>query len=182
MGLIAPYDGPKDYARPVLLFVAKHYFAAKGGPLLVEAFRIALAQRPDLRLTIVADVSACSRVPTHPAIAFHSGLTWDELQGLFRNATLLVQPMLNDPWGQVYLEALASRTPVMGLRRHGLPEITGDGRYGFLVDHADPLTLADAILDALDDPGRLARMANEGQRHVVAAYSWDAVARRVALT
>ena len=38
MGAIEPYDGPKSYDRPALLFVAKHLFQAKGGLLLLEAF------------------------------------------------------------------------------------------------------------------------------------------------
>lgn len=180
MGRIAPYFGSKDYARPALLFVAKHYFRAKGGVLLIDAFLRAQAMRPDLTLAIVGDAHSRPLVPRHPAITFHSQLPWEELQRLYREATLLAQPMLNDPWGQVYLEALVSRTPVLGLRRHGLPEIVANGRYGFLVDHADPGPLADTILEAFAYPDRLARMAVEGQQHALASYSWDAVAEKIA--
>lgn len=180
MGKVAPYFGSKDYARPALLFVAKHHFRAKGGVLLIEAFQRAQAQRPDLTLAIVGDLRSRQYVPANPAITFHAYLPWEELQRLYRESTLLAQPMLNDPWGQVYLEALASRTPVLGLRRHGLPEILEDGRHGFLVDRADPGLLADAILGALADPNRLERMALQGQRHVLDTYTWDGVARRIA--
>jgi len=180
MGPIEPFFGEKDYARPALLFVAKHLFKAKGGALLLEAFAIALRRRPDLRLTIVGDERSRAFVPRHPSIAFRAHLPWAELQELYRTATLLTQPMLNDPWGQVYVEALASRTPVLGLRRNGLPEILGHGRYGFLVETANPQRIADAIIAALGDPDRLARMGREGQRHVLANYSWDRVAERIA--
>lgn len=180
MGRIAPYVGSKDYAKPSLLFVAKHYFRAKGGLLLIDAFQIAQAKRPDLALTIVGDARSRQYVPSNPAITFHSYLPWEELQRLYRESTLLVQPMLNDPWGQVYLEALVSRTPVLGLRRHGLPEILSDGGHGFLVDRADPRLLAEAILEALSDADRLARMAASGQQHVLGTYSWDTVAEKMA--
>jgi glycosyltransferase involved in cell wall biosynthesis len=90
--------------------------------------------------------------------------------------------MLNDPWGQVYLEALTSRTPVIGLNRNGLTEITNDGAYGFLVDQADPYALAFAIVEAAFDPDRLAAMGAAGQRHVMENYSWDRVARTIAET
>ena len=181
MGRIEPFFGEKSYASPQLLFVAKHLFRAKGGPLAVEAFRIALARRPDLRLTVVADPASRRLVPRHPRITFHSRLPWPDLQALYRAATLLVQPMLNDPWGQVYLEALASRTPVLGLDRNGLPEIVADGRYGFLVARPDPALIADTIIDAVANPERLARVGQAGQTHVLAAYSWDSVAARIAL-
>jgi glycosyltransferase involved in cell wall biosynthesis len=181
MGSIEPFRGSKDFSRPRLLFVAKHLFEAKGGLLLLDAFHIALRHRPDLVLTIVGDERSRAFVPAHPNIVFHEHLPWPELQRLYHQATLLAQPMLNDPWGQVYLEALVSRTPVLGLDRNGLPEITGAGRHGFLVKAAKPQSVADAIVDAIGDPDRLASMADDGQRHVLTNYTWDRVAERIGL-
>jgi glycosyltransferase involved in cell wall biosynthesis len=179
MGSIEPWYGDKDYSRPKLLFVAKHLFHAKGGLLLVEAFRRARQRRPDLALTIVGDQRSRTHVENCPGIELRDHLPWEELEQLYRDSTLLVQPMLNDPWGQVYLEAMVSRTPVMGLTRNGLPELVDGGRHGFLVDRADPDALADAILAALSDPGRLERMASIAQRHAVKTYSWDRVAEKI---
>lgn len=179
MGSIEPWYGPKDYSQPKLLFVAKHLFQAKGGVLLVEAFRLARQRRPDLALTIVGDQRSRAHVESVPGIELRDHLPWEELQRLYRDSVLLVQPMLNDPWGQVYLEAMVSRTPVMGLDRNGLPELVDGGRHGFLVERADPAALADAIVDALSDPGRLERMASVAQRHAVRTYSWDRVAEQV---
>lgn len=179
MGLVEPYEGAKDYTRPHLLFIAKHLFVAKGGTLLLEAFRRARQQRPDLSLTIVGDRHSRTHVPADPGIRILDHLPWRELQRLLRMSTLLVQPMLNDPWGQVYLEALLSRTPVIGLRRNGLPEIIENGRHGFLVDEASPDTLADTILTALADPLQLAAMGLSGQQHVMQTYSWRRVAQQM---
>lgn len=180
MGEIAPYFGPKSYTVPRLLFIAKHLFKTKGGELLVDAFFRARKRRPDLTLTIVGDQHSRKYVPRDPHIVFLGRIPWGELQRLYRDATLLVQPMLNDPWGQVFLEALVSRTPVVGLNRHGLPEIVEHGRHGFLVDRADPADLAETIVAALSDPERLSEMARSGQRYVMNSYSWDRVAERVA--
>jgi len=180
MGQIEPYGGGKDYTRPHLLFVAKHLFAAKGGALLVEAFRIARRQRPDLQLTIVGDRRSRGLVPVDSGIQVFDHLPWRELQRLLRMSTLLVQPMLNDPWGQVYLEALLSRTPVIGLRRNGLPEMLENGRHGFLVGEARPEAVARAIIESLADPSRLAAMGLSGQQHVLRNYSWDRVAQLMA--
>jgi len=119
-------------------------------------------------------------VGDRPGITFHAHLPWNALQQLYRDATLLVQPMLNDPWGQVYLEAMASRTAVMGLNRNGLPELVDGGRHGFLVDRADPMALAEAIVSAVSDAQRLERMATTAQRHVLKNYSWSRVAERIA--
>lgn len=180
MGEIIPYTGARSYSAPHLLFIAKHLFKAKGGELLVDAFMRARQRRPDLVLTIVGDERSRKFLPRDSHIRFLGHVPWEELQSLYRSATLLVQPMLNDPWGQVYLEALLSRTPVMGLNRHGLPEIVENGRHGFLVERADPEDLADAIVAALGDPARLEEMGRSGQRHVLNTYSWDRVAERIA--
>lgn len=180
MGEIPPYYGHKDYSRPRLLFVAKHLFVAKGGNLLLAAFRIARSIRPDLLLTIVGDERSRSFIPTIPGIEFRAHIPWAELQQLYQQSTLLTQPMLNDPWGQVYLEALISRTPVLGLHRNGLPEITEDGRHGFLVKEATPEAVAAAILEAVADPQRLADMGESGQQHVLRSYSWERSAQRIA--
>jgi glycosyltransferase involved in cell wall biosynthesis len=180
MGTIEPYFGSKSYAAPHLLFVAKHLFAEKGGPLLLEGFFKALKKRPDLRLSIVGAKSIANRIPKHPAITFYGYLPWHALTALYREATLLVQPMLNDPWGQVYLESLVSRTPILGLDRNGLPEIIEGGEHGFLIDDPDPNVLADAIVDAVGDPKRLAAMGRTGQQRVLNAYSWDIAAERIA--
>jgi glycosyltransferase involved in cell wall biosynthesis len=180
MGGVAPYFGPKDFTVPRLLFVAKHLFRAKGGPLLLRAFALARRVRPDLTLTIVGDARSRAYVPRDPKIVFHAHVTWDALRRLYADATLLTQPMLNDPWGQVYLEALASRTPVLGLNRNGLPEIVQGGEHGVLVDEATPEAVAAGILSAVADPARLKHMGESGQRHVMNAYSWDRVAERMA--
>jgi len=180
MGAIEPYDGPKRFDKPALLFVAKHLFKAKGGLLLLEAFDLAYRRRPDLRLTIVGDERSRAYVGERPGVSLHAHLPWERLQELYRESTLLVQPMLNDPWGQVYLEAMVSRTAVMGLNRNGLPELVDGGRHGFLVDRADPSALAEAIVSAVSDSERLERMAATAQRHVLQNYSWGRVAERIA--
>jgi len=180
MGHIEPYFGPKSYAVPRLLFVAKHLFVEKGGLLLLDGFFRALKKRSDLRLSIVGDRNVVDRIPRHDAITFYGHLPWHGLASLYREATLLAQPMLNDPWGQVYLEALISRTPILGLNRNGLPEIVDGGRYGFLIDDPDPDALAEGILNAVSDPQRLAAIARSGQQHVLDTFSWDIAAERIA--
>jgi glycosyltransferase involved in cell wall biosynthesis len=179
MGKIEPLRLPKDFSQPNLLFVAKHLFKDKGGPLAIQAFQIAKNAIPDLTLTVVAHQNDHGLIPYDPNITVLSDLPWDCLQNLYRRSTLLVQPMLNDPWGQVYLEALASLTPVIGLDRNGLPEILDDGRFGVQVSNPDPEAIAAAIVQSLSDPEKLAEMAEAGQAHVLSTFSWDAVASRI---
>jgi glycosyltransferase involved in cell wall biosynthesis len=104
----------------------------------------------------------------------------DDLQTLFDDARLFAMPALNEPWGLVYLEALATRTPILGLRRHAFPEISGNGRFGIIVEEANADAVGEALIAALADPARLERLGGDGQEHCLATYSWDHVAALIA--
>ena len=179
LGSIQPYYGPKDYATGHLLIVAKVRPDEKGLPLLLKAFALVRQQRPGLRLTVVGGAGN----PSLQGVEGVTGTGWitaDELQQIFNDSSLFVMPATYEPWGLSYLEALACRTPIVGLTRNAVPEISGSGRYGFMLDQADTDALARLILDALADPARLARMGQEGQRHCVGHYRWERIATTMA--
>jgi glycosyltransferase involved in cell wall biosynthesis len=48
----------------------------------------------------------------------------------------------DEPFGMVMIEALASGTPVVALRRGAVPEIVEDGVNGFICDEPDQLPAA----------------------------------------
>src|SRR6202011_3888702 len=143
------------YTRPHVLFTAKRAFSWKGGPLLVEAVRRAASRMPGLRLTIVGEPRHVREFDGMPHVTALGHVPRDHLQSLFERASLYAMPAVLEPWGLVYLEALSTKTPILGLRRHAIPELTADGRFGFLVDRPEPDAVAEALVDALSDAGRL---------------------------
>lgn len=178
LGGIRPFGGPKDYRVPRLLMVAKVRPVDKGLPLVVEAMRLLRERVPKAELVVVGGASypelrACE------GIRGTGWITLEELQDLYEQATLFVMPASYEPWGLSYLEALVCRTPVVGLARNALPEITGEGRYGFMLESADARALADLLQHALGDVGRLENMGIEGQRYCLARYRWESVAGRI---
>jgi glycosyltransferase involved in cell wall biosynthesis len=62
-----------------------------------------------------------------------------KLELLARARCLVVPAQWEEPFGLVSIEALASGTPVVGLRRGALPEIVESGRTGWLCDDATEL-------------------------------------------
>lgn len=179
-GLIRTYDGPKDYSNGRILFVAQQRADDKGVTLLLRAFELVRAANAVATLTIVGGgfrASEIERMPAGVRVLPRVGL--HTLQCLFEEASLFAMPAIWEPWGLVYLESLLCRTPILGLRRNALPEITVDGRFGFLVDEADPRPIANEILRALAHPELLASMGIQGQRHVISTYTWAAMAERI---
>ena len=178
-GNISPFEGPKDYSKRMILFVAKDRFEEKGGPLLLDGVRIAARSDPRLRLVVVAQERYRATVESVPGATFKTALVWEDLQALFRSASLFAMPAKHEPWGIVYLEALASRTPIMGLNLNALPELTRDRQAGFLLETDTPEAVAGCLLDAFSNTNRLAEMGLAGQRHVLAHYTWENTALKI---
>lgn len=178
-GAIRPYDGPKDYADRVILFVAKERPADKGGLLLIEGFRRAVARDPRLKLLMIGDQALREHTAGVPNVEMRGFVPLEELQAAFERASLFAMPAAHEPWGLAYLEALSCRTPVLGLKRNALPEFTAHGRFGFCLDEATPDALAAALAGAFADTGRLARMGEEGQAYVIERFTWDATVDRM---
>lgn len=174
----------KDHAGGHLLYVGKHGFATKGGPLLLAGFAHALKTRPHLRLVIIADPTDPTLAPhmpairANPAIDFRQTGTPDFVE-LVRGAALYASPAVLEPWGLIYLESLMVETPVLGLDRGAMRQLTDGGRVGFLVDEETPEAVGDAIVDAMSDSERLARMGREGRQFVETNFTWDRTAARI---
>lgn len=178
-GKIEPFQGEKNYHNALILFVAKIRFEDKGGTLLIEGFKKAQQQNPSLKLVIVGQDSYRELIGSVPNVTVTGFIPWEELQHLFDTAALFAMPSPNEPWGLVYLEALACKTPILGLNRNSLPEITRHGKYGFLINNPTPDEIAKAILEAFSDPNRLRAMGEAGQQFCLENFSWERVARKI---
>ena len=178
-GRIVPLSGEKQTSESLILFVARHAFEMKGGELLLEAFEKAVKVNTKLTLVIVAPKALEKRTKGIPRVSVTGNLSWDSVQDLFYRAQLFVMPALYEPWGLVYVEALLCKTPIMGLNRNALPQITDHGRFGVLVEEPSADALATAILAAFSDPLKLKNMGEEGQSFCLKNYSWQIVVQRM---
>jgi glycosyltransferase involved in cell wall biosynthesis len=175
-GKIEPFQGFKDYATGPIIFVAKERFEEKGGKLLLEGFKIARRRNPSLKLVLAGKAVDPMTAGSVPNVIVAGHVPWEELQRLFETAALFAMPAYCEAWGLVYLEALACKTPLLGLARNSLPELTKNGRFGFLVDKPDPQSVGDAILTASADPKRLEQMGVDGQQFCLKTFSWKQTA------
>ena len=74
------------------------------------------------------------------------------------------------------LESLASGTPVITTRVGAIPDVVQDGVQGILLRSHDPVTVADAIQEFLEDRARLARMSRAAVSRAESEYSVDRLA------
>ncbi len=76
-----------------------------------------------------------------------------------------------ETFGQVLIEAMAFRIPVIGSRVGGIPEVITDGSNGFLVSPGDRTQLAASIVKLARDGSLRRAMAREGRRRVEEFYT-----------
>jgi glycosyltransferase involved in cell wall biosynthesis len=166
------------YRARHVLFVGVEW-ERKGGPELVRAFSEALKVFPDARLTIVG----CTPPVDVPGIEVVGRATLEHLVEHYAKASIFALPTRHEPFGIVYLEAMAAGLPVVAPRQGGIPDFVLDGRTGLLVEPEDEAGLADALITLLGDPERCRRLGEAGRAHFRTQYSWktscEAMARRI---
>jgi glycosyltransferase involved in cell wall biosynthesis len=162
------------YANQQILFVGKDW-ERKGGPELVEAFRIVLRAHPKARLMIVG----CSPRLDLPNCEIAGPLPPELVQGHFARATVFCMPSRVEPFGIVYLEALQNRIPVVAPRIGALPDFVEEGVGGLLVEPGHVEELAEALKTLLSDPAKCRQLGEAGHRRVQERYTWEAVGRRM---
>ncbi|MBN2113565.1 MAG: glycosyltransferase family 4 protein [Acidimicrobiia bacterium] len=120
-------------------------------------------------------------VPTRMEVA----VPWSALPGLYRQMTVFAMPCRSrwfglemEGLGLVFLEAAACGLPVLAGDSGGSPETVVPGVTGYVVP--DDAALEEGLRLLLDDPARAREMGRAGRDRVLAEYTWDQVAARLA--
>lgn len=90
---------------------------------------------------------------------------------------LFVLASVDEGFGIVLLEAMASGKAVVATAVDGPPEIVEDGQSGLLVPPRDPEALAKALVELLKDPQRRAAMGRRGRERVETVFTLDSQMR-----
>jgi glycosyltransferase involved in cell wall biosynthesis len=160
----------KDYSARSILFVGLDW-QRKGGPQLVEAFERLYAHYPDAVLTVVG-----SEVPlNHPGIHVVGRVSVEELNRYYQAATVFCMPTRNEPFGIVFVEAMAHALPIVAARIGALPDMVADDRNGYLVEAGDENALAEALEKLLDSEKRRAQFGRQSWQLSQKRYNWNAV-------
>ncbi|MDP3194728.1 glycosyltransferase [Tabrizicola sp.] len=157
----------------------------KGALLLIEAMAEVLKVHSDATLTLAGDGPARAGAEARAralgidgAVRFAGFLTQGEVADLLANSDMLVLPSFAEGLPVVYMEALASRIPVVASRVAGVQELVEDGVTGYAVPPGDLPTLVDRIIRLMDNPnaardmGLAGRSAVEQQFDIAREGAW----------
>jgi glycosyltransferase involved in cell wall biosynthesis len=176
--------------NPVLMFVGR-FLGFKRVPLLVRAYaRAAPRFRRPAPLVIWGGATG-EWEGEHPYdVAAELGVRdvfftgWrdhDDLATALNCADALVAPSVDEPFGQVYLEAMASGLPVVGTTTGGPLEFVNveeGAPDGWLVAPDDIDALAEALVTVVNGTHERVRRGVNARRHAVEGYSWSALSGR----
>ncbi len=177
---------------PVLLYVGR-FLDFKRVPLLMRAYARA---RP--RFSVPAPLLVWGGSPgewegEHPhTVAVQEGVDgvffggWrghDELPLGLACSDVLVGPSVDEPFGQVFLEAMSSGLPVVATTTGGPVSFVNTvptRPNGWLVPPDDVDALADALVQAVNEEAERRRRGDNAYTQIRADYSWHGLARRFA--
>jgi glycosyltransferase involved in cell wall biosynthesis len=159
-------------------------FPAKGPGDLIEALARVRAVRSDVRLVVVGKEMVAGYEAELARLAASLGLTdsvvfagrRSDVPSLMAASDVFAMPSHLEPFGLVYLEAMAMELPVAALDDGGTPEVVVHGVNGLLSRFGDSETLASNLLTLVDDPELRDRMGKAGRERVLAQFGVERMA------
>jgi rhamnosyl/mannosyltransferase len=143
------------HGEPLLLFVGR-LVPYKGLPVLLEA----VFQIPEVRLIIVGDgpkkahlEAIIQHCELQDRVTIRSGITDENLAAYYHACDIFVLPssQVNETFGLVQVEAMASRKPVISTNLPtGVPFVNEHGKSGLVVRPSDSDALRNAIRQLLE--------------------------------
>ena len=97
----------------------------------------------------------------------------EDIPDLLRALDLLAIPSLSEGVPQIALQAMATKTPVIGSDAGGIPEVIRQGQTGRIFPAGDARALAETIREALQNTSATRQFADQGRLAVEANHTID---------
>lgn len=173
---------------PLLASVSR-LFSNKGHRELLRAMSRVRERVPEVRLLVVGadavDVHGGSFTAELKVLARELGLVdrvvftgeRKDVPQIMAACDVYAMPSWEEPFGLVFLEAMAMKRPVAALNDGGTPEVVEHGRSGLLSAHEDIETFATNVVTLLQDRALRATMGEYGRARVLEYFNAQRMAR-----
>lgn len=158
------------YSNKNILFVGIDW-ERKGGPTLVKAFEKVLLDHPDATLTIVG----CSPQIKIPNVNIIGKIPLKEVAQYYKLASVFALPTQLEPFGIVFLEAMANKLPIIGTNIGAIPDFITENKNGHIVEPNNPEQLSKRIIDLLDNPDKCRSFGEVSFEIFSKNYNWKNV-------
>ena len=122
------------------------------------------------------------------SVRFTGAVSPEELAVCYHRCSVFAMPArteldAREPRGEgfgiVYLEAMAHSKAVVGPRVGAPAEFICAGEHGLLVDPANAVEVANALIELLEDPERARRMGEAARKFVTREFSFESFCKRL---
>ena len=168
------HHDPDRYHNKIILYVGIDW-ERKGGPTLLRAFELVRKVHPDATLLIVGaapDLNA-------PNCEVIGPVPLNEVAQYYEKASLFCLPTHLEPFGIVFVEALAYGLPIVATKIGALPDMVKENNNGFLLEPGDYEGMAKAMIKLLDAPQMGAQFGANSYQLWQQRYNWAAVGKRL---
>lgn len=160
-----------------------HLAGHKGQQYLVRAIPHVLKEIPGVRFFIIGKgelMAELKALSTSLGISRQLAFTGfrQDVGAFYKIADLFVMSSIQEGLGTAVLDALALGKPVVAAKAGGIPEIIADGETGRLVEAANPLALAQGIIELLSRTDRAKQMAQRGRKVVRENFSIESMVEK----
>jgi glycosyltransferase involved in cell wall biosynthesis len=155
----------------------------KGQLILVEAARLILEKRPNVRFVIVGQGTGILKrgINVRNAIdragladkIIMAGYRWDTPEVYAACDMVVIASLRTEASPIVLREAFASGRPVIATKVGDIPEIVEHRQNGLLIEPGDTQALAAAIMEFISDRKLAAHCAANGLRYATEHFSFD---------
>jgi glycosyltransferase involved in cell wall biosynthesis len=154
-----------------VIFTLRHHAPKYGIAYLILAAKKVLKQRKDVIFIIGGGgvlldyhIKLAKKLGISDHIIFTGTISRNQVPYYYAASDIVVVPSLQEAWGLVATEAMASGKPVIATNVGGHPDQVIDGFNGYLVPPRDPKAIADKILYLLENPSEIKRMGYNARR------------------
>jgi glycosyltransferase involved in cell wall biosynthesis len=169
----------------VLIAVIARVFPWKGHERLIRALALIRNEVPPFRLLVAGDddpratpdgrsyTSVLREIVEELDLGANVTFTGfrKDVPALMKAIDIFAMPSHEEPFGMVFLEGLAMRTPVVAMRSGGVPEFIEHGVTGLLSDDGDLDGLAQNLATLMLDPNLRARIGENGRTLVLSRFA-----------
>jgi len=178
--LQSPPDVPIVKKPRQILFVGIDWIR-KGGPQLVEGFRLLRRRLPDAELVVVgcSPKIDCPGVKVEGFLDPRDPVQRAKVARLYRESACFALMSDFEPLGNVLIEAYAMQLPVVAFDSGSRSEIVLNDRTGYLCGDREPQTIAEAFFKLLEKPDKAGELGKNALERAKECFNWQYVAAKI---
>ncbi len=164
-------------------FYPSRILSTKRQDYVIDAFkRFAKKSKSSYRLVLAGTLSKdpehaayyekLKKMAKNSAVEIKTNISEKDLISLYSRASAVLFAAMNEDYGFIPLEGMASAKPVISVNEGGPKETILEAETGFLVN--SPAEMAERMLYLSEHKSVAEKMGRKGRERVAANYSWNA--------